>query len=77
MGKGYVVGLLAGALLSAVSVSALSLILSPAGVSGPDVAEVTAARVPEPAPGEAVAEPEAEPAPVPEPAPVAEAPAPA
>lgn len=84
MGKGYVVGLLAGALLSGVSVSALSLILSPAGVSGPDVAEVTADQLPEPAPEAAVAEPQAEPAPVaeapapvvPEPAPAAEAPAP-
>lgn len=70
MGRGYVVGLLAGALFSSVSVAALSLILSPTATGGSKMAEAPAVETPEPAAPEAVAE-----APAPEAAPKPEAPA--
>lgn len=73
MGRGYVVGLLAGALFSSVSVAALSLIVSPAGKGVSEVAEAPAVKPPEPETPKAVAE---APATVAEPeaaAPVAEA----
>lgn len=70
MGRGYVVGLLAGALFSGVSVSALSLMLSPVGTVAPDAAEVPVVKAPEPASAEPLAE-----APVKEPEALAEAPA--
>lgn len=65
MGRGYVVGLLAGAIFSGVSVSALSLILSPGASGQMDVSEAPEIRAPEPAaPPAAPPSPEAKPEPV-------------
>lgn len=82
MGRGYVVGLLAGALFSSVSVSALSLMMPPVAPltpPAPETAEpvpVAPAPVPADAPPAEIAAAEAPPATV-EPAPAAPAPQPA
>lgn len=82
MGRGYVVGLLAGALFSSVSVSALSLMMPPVAPLTPPAPETAApvpvapAPVPADAPPAEVAAAEAPPATV-EPAPAAPAPQPA
>ncbi|HQU67725.1 MAG TPA: divergent polysaccharide deacetylase family protein [Albidovulum sp.] len=81
MGRGYVVGLLAGALFSSVSVSALSLMMppvAPPAPTTPDTAKavpITPAPVPAEAPPAEVASaetPAAEPAPAPQPEPAPE-----
>lgn len=75
MGRGYIFGLLAGALFSSVSVAALSLVVAPAGKGVRDVAEAPAVKPPEPETPKAVAEAPATAAePQPEPAPEAAAP---
>ncbi|MCA0272849.1 MAG: divergent polysaccharide deacetylase family protein [Proteobacteria bacterium] len=88
MGRGYVVGLLAGALFSSVSVSALSLMMPPVAPLAPPAPETAEAvpitpapvpaeeapvEAPQPAPAEEVAAETVEPAPEPV-APAAEAP---
>ncbi|MDW4548941.1 divergent polysaccharide deacetylase family protein [Defluviimonas sp. D31] len=74
MGRGYLFGLLYGAVASVASLAVISLMAPPAKAPAPDIAALEPASEPEPAPAE-LAKPEAaaEPAPAVEPAPESDA----